>query len=193
MTEPDLGHHLHDHIEPVDNQDILSLYGIVPYGEELDRFARGIVDDIADRGGMSDAMHSKVLTRMDLLNRDPKTRLLSRLAREAHIPYTEAAERWDDDDLAHEIAAEAYESAAKARICPSCGTDPNDYQDPVTKRLLPHGRLKLQRWDCFMCQQIALNRRMLSDDDRERGTDIRVMARNLGDPFVESGDLAEES
>ena len=189
MTDPAVDLPVFEELDP---SIIGALSGLGEGDDHLLRLARGLVDASFEQDGMSEAMQTRVYQRLDLIQRDPITRILTRLAKAASIPYSEARERWSDpDDLAHEIASTAIDQADHLRRCPNCGTDPTDYQDPTTKRPLQNPAIGLDMWDCFMCQQIAQKRRLLDEDAKERGTDIRVMPRAPGEQFYRGGDIAD--
>lgn len=175
--------------DPVEAQLIGQLLaGVDPVVDTLGQLLGGLGLDPMD---VSDAGLRRVIERwLVAFEQIPETRVRMAVARRAGIPYSEAMERWaDPEDLAAEVAWDARLAAQDLRRCQRCGTDPDDVLDPDTKRPLPNGRLRIELDDCWMCQQLAHERKMLTDTQREAGTDLRIVPRLPGEPFVNAGTI----
>lgn len=157
-------------------------------GVAMRDLARGHVIDVRDLPAMG-GMNILILKAMDDFMVNPESRLVMTCARRAAIPYSEARARWHDPyDLAREVAWDAHLAEIELRRCPQCGTDPHDYQDPDTKRLLKEPRVGIQLHDCHMCAQLAQHGATIDAKDKERGVGLRVIPRGPGEPFVQMGD-----
>lgn len=110
---------------------------------------------------------------------------MMRTARRAGISFSEAAYRWDTDDLVAELAWDALLYEEAERRCPN-GHDPNDVEDvshPKGRRPLRNGRLRVAKEACFTCQSIASVEKDMSEAERNQGAYVRLRPRKPGEPF----------
>lgn len=130
-----------------------------------------------------------IIDRIDHIRRSSTVRARMEVARRAGLPYSEVLDRWNDDDLAMEVALDAVKAEDHERHCPNCGIDPStvlDLSDPDDVQQLENGYWKLRQTGCFTCQQIAwLSREFLDDDERRDGVRWELARRSPGEPWIE--------
>ncbi len=125
----------------------------------------------------------------ELLKRSREHRIIMAAARRAGEPQSWADERWEQlDDVAWEIAYDAYKSWARDKACPNCGTDPDLVIDPITGRVLEDGPVKVEKRGCEVCATIGRRTRDIDQAERDMlGTYWTTAHRGAGDPFVDDG------
>lgn len=152
--------------------------GYDPLSDSVRALMDGSVRLASDMTGFG--LDGRVAYWADIFQRSPEHRLVMRLARDAHIPYSEAQHRWRDaEDLAAEIAFNALEAAEHEARCPKCGVTPDDMYGE-DGRELKEPRWKFATHNCRVCKTIA----SLQEDLGENG-EIRLMHRDLGDEHFE--------
>lgn len=140
-----------------------------------------------NRSGLG--LETAVGAAVEVFQRSREHRAVMAAARRAGRPFSWASEQWaDPDDVAAEIAWDAYQSWLKNRQCPGCGVDPDDILDPETNRLLDHGAVKCEKRGCEVCATIGRQSRKITTEERDMlGTYWTTAHRMPGEPFVDDG------
>jgi hypothetical protein len=124
---------------------------------------------------------------LDHFERSAMARAWMRAARRAGIPYSEARLRWrDPEDLAAEIAWDAYEALDRLRRCPSCGVDPDEIVDEAGV-LLERGAWKVAYRTCAACSELHQADRTIGKEGREHGEHVRLLPRGPGEDLIDYG------
>lgn len=122
----------------------------------------------------------------DLFARSTETRLLMTIARRANRPLSWALEMWADvDDLAAELAWDAYTFDEREARCSNCGSRHDEVYDKDGKPL-PYSSVKFQRVACMVCAEAnRYTATRVDEEDRKAGVRYVPTVRRPGDPFVD--------
>lgn len=159
------------------------LIGWAPLGAHTRALLEGAVREATEVTGLG--LEGSVAEWAELMASSPQHRALMVIARRAGIPFSEAEYRWrDPEDLAAELAFDAYESAERLASCPNCGVKHEDMVDE-RGRPLKRGRWKFVQFSCFTCRTMKELRKGLETEKGEGSTDYRLMPRADGDELLE--------
>jgi hypothetical protein len=121
---------------------------------------------------------------IDHFRRDPQARLWMQAARRAGCTYTEAADRWSDpDDVAAEVAWDAYLADEARQMCGTCGVKHDDVLG-ANGRPLRFGKWKIVERGCWWCGEIHKAREAIKDRTAQ-GAHITIEPRRVGDPMID--------
>lgn len=129
--------------------------------EQIREFGAPLVTD-RDRLGLGIApgfdvwgIEPRVFAWFEKFDQQPGMRATMEFARRGGLTYSEARAALDDpDDLAAELAWDAFQASEESKKCGNCGVDPDDMQDSETERDLKHPRWRAEFYYCAACKEL---------------------------------------
>ena len=168
-----------------DLQRILRLLaGVEPDYMQMVELMMARIDPMAD--AVAGGMNVERAERIELMMRDPKSRLVAEVAHRCKLPASYVREHWSDEDLAIHLATEAIRAMEKLAACPDCGVSPGEMFHADTGRELDDPVWRYELHDCPVCSDIKrLNEQLKDRMGDESAAYYRVVPRGEDDPVMD--------